>query len=316
MLPQCARNKRFKRTDEPRPPLRLMPRDMEILRLVAEHRFLSSVHLHQWIGGSRQNLLRRLQLLFHHGYLERPAAQLDYFHRSGSRPMVYGLDRRGAGRLRRDLNISFDRLDWAGRSRSVGRLFLDHSLMVADFVTRLELACRRSGDLRLVLLDGLIPPEAASERRRTWQWSVTVSSKARVGLAPDRVFSLRRTNFGDSSGHEVYFLEADRGTMPIVRSNSRQSSIAKKFLAYEATWSQRLHVKRYGITRFRTLVVTQSPGRAANILDHVRSRSRGQGLFLCSHVERLANVENIVTSACWDGSRREESLFNAADQPT
>lgn len=197
----------------------------------------------------------------------------------------------------------------------MGRLFLDHALMVADVVTRLELACRRCGDLRLVLLDGLIPSATASGRRRTWQWSVTVSSKARVGLAPDRVFALKRTDCEDAGGSEVYFLEADRGTMPIVRSNSRQSSIAKKFLAYEATWSQRIHFKRHGISRFRTLVVTHSPERAANVLDHVRSLPRGQGIFLCSHAERLSVAESIVTSACWDGSRGEESLFKTAGQP-
>ncbi len=129
-------------------PLALTPRDLEFLRLVAEHRFLSSVHLHQWLGGSRQNLLRRLHRMFHHGYLDRPSAQLDYYHRGGSQPMVYGLGRRGAGRLRRDLNVPFARFDWAGRPHPVGRLFLDHTLLVAEVMTALELACRQRGDVR------------------------------------------------------------------------------------------------------------------------------------------------------------------------
>ncbi|MFN0126905.1 MAG: replication-relaxation family protein [Verrucomicrobiales bacterium] len=286
-----------------------MPRDLEVLRLVAEHRFLTSVHLHQWLGGSRQNLLRRLHLLFHHGYLERPTAQLDFYHRGGSRPMVYGLDRRGAGRLRRDLDFPFARLDWAGRSRSVGRLFLDHALMVAEVVTRMELACRRRGDLKVVLLDGLLPPEKTAARRRAWQWSVTLPSQERIGLAPDRVIAVEPIAGADAGESRTFFLEADRGTMPIARSNPRQSSVAKKLIAYEATWSQRIHQKRYGIGRFRTLLVTNSPSRAANILDHVRSLPRGQGLFLCSPLERLSTTENVLTAYCWDGSQHQEALF-------
>jgi hypothetical protein len=43
------------------------------------------------IGGSAQNLSRRLQWLFHHGYLERPRAQLQYYERSGSQTIAYGL---------------------------------------------------------------------------------------------------------------------------------------------------------------------------------------------------------------------------------
>lgn len=289
-------------------PLALTTRDLEILRLVAEHRFLSSVHLHQWLGGSRQNLLRRLHRLFHHGYLDRPTAQLDYYHRGGSRPMVYGLGRRGAGRLRRDLNVPFARLDWAGRPRAVGRLFLDHALLVADVVTQLELACRRGGNMRLVVLDGLAPENASTSRRRTWQWSVTVSARQRVGVAPDRVIALEPVDSENQNERQTFFLEADRGTMPITRSNCRQTSVERKLLAYEATWSQHLHQSRLGLPRFRTLIVTSSSLRAANILKLVRSMRRGRGLFLCASTEQLAAQENILSSRCWNGPTETESL--------
>lgn len=36
-------------------------------------------------------MLRRLQRLYHHGYVERPACQIDYYQRGGSRSIAYGL---------------------------------------------------------------------------------------------------------------------------------------------------------------------------------------------------------------------------------
>ena len=295
--------------------MRLTRRDLEILRLVAEHRFLSSLHLHQWLGGSRQNLLRRLHRLFHHGYLDRPTAQLDYYHRGGSRPMVYGLGRRGAGRLRRDLNLPFGRFDWAGRPSSVGRLFLEHTLLVADVVTAFERACRDHGRFRLVLLDGLTPEKGSITHRRGWQWSVTVPSRQRVGVAPDRVITLEPADPLDRSARQTFFIEADRGTMPITRSNPRLSSVARKLLAYEAAWSQQLHQSRFGISRFRTLIVTTSPERGSSILKQIRSLPRGRGLFLCTDTQRLAAAADILSDRCWNGTSGAQSLVGTEPSP-
>src|SRR3989442_921227 len=71
--------------------MQLTPRDHEILEEIGLHRFLRSSQVVSLVAGSSQQVLRRLQLLFHHGYLDRPWTQLDYFHRSGSRPLVYGI---------------------------------------------------------------------------------------------------------------------------------------------------------------------------------------------------------------------------------
>jgi hypothetical protein len=41
-----------------------------------------------------------LQFLYHDGYLERPRIQIEYYHRGGSRHIVYGLGNKGAAFLR------------------------------------------------------------------------------------------------------------------------------------------------------------------------------------------------------------------------
>src|SRR6266571_2918739 len=81
---------RFKRTNDVAP-IELTGRDREIIQMVHQHRFLDSRDIVGLTGASPQPLLRRLQLLYHHGYLDRPLAQIDYYQKGGSRPMVYGL---------------------------------------------------------------------------------------------------------------------------------------------------------------------------------------------------------------------------------
>jgi len=253
---------------------------LEILRLVAEHRFLSSVQLQKWLDTPRQPLLRRLQRLYHHGYLDRPRAQLDYYHQGGSRPMVYGLARRGAGLLRRDLDLPFSCMDWSGRPHQVGRLFLEHALLISDVMTAFELACRKHDGIQLQLLDGLSPEKDGRKPSRNYRWNVTLRNRQRLGIAPDRVFALEYTTNRQEPTRAYFFLEADRGTMPVTRSNLRQSSFLRKLLAYEATWTQGVHQRRFGMHRFRVLTVTGSQERLRHLVEASRQLEQGRGLFL------------------------------------
>src|SRR5437763_4902484 len=117
-------------------------RDREIIRLFHRHRFLRSSHVVALIGGSSQQLLRRLRLLYHHGFLERPHAQLDYYHRGGSKHIVYGLGNEGWMIQKKELGVAFRELSWGEKNRSVGRMFLEHALLVSDVMVTIELACR------------------------------------------------------------------------------------------------------------------------------------------------------------------------------
>lgn len=142
-----ARLPRFKLSSSI-PPLQLTTRDRRILEHVHAHRFLRSDHLTSLLPGSRQQTLRRLQLLYHHGYLERPRCQIDYYQ-SGSRRIAYGIGNKGAALLKRELALPFHRLDW-GQKNHVSRLFLEHALLVSDVMVALEVACRKQAGIRLL----------------------------------------------------------------------------------------------------------------------------------------------------------------------
>ena len=72
----------------------LTERDRAIIRLVHRHRFLRSSHIVSLSDGSPQQVLRRLQLLYHHGFLGGLASR-SYYHQGGARHIVYGLGKEG-----------------------------------------------------------------------------------------------------------------------------------------------------------------------------------------------------------------------------
>jgi hypothetical protein len=75
----------------------LTPRDLEILKHVESFRLLTSEHLRLIVPGSDQGILRRLQKLFHAGYLDRLRPR--FAQGGGSSKMVYALTNKGAQTL-------------------------------------------------------------------------------------------------------------------------------------------------------------------------------------------------------------------------
>ena len=270
---------RFTRDPDAAGSFHFTKRDLEILRHVAEHRFIKSDWLFKLVGGSKQQVLRRLHLLYHHAYLDRPRAQLDYYNGGGSRCMVYGLASRGVGRLRRDLNMPFERMDWTTRSKREGRLFLEHTLMVSDFMVALELDCRPSDNVRLLYPHELSKPNGRENSREPFRWTIDLPGKRRVGVVPDKVFALEVTHHDGRIERTQYFLEADRGTMPIERRDLRQSCVLRKLRGYEATAKSRTHQSRLGASRFRTVIVTSTKERAEHIAESVTRLASGRKLF-------------------------------------
>jgi hypothetical protein len=246
------------------------------------------------MGGSEQQVVRRLQALFHHEYLERPRAQIQYYERGGSRAIVYGLGSKGGAVLRQELGIAVDSDSWSEKNHAVGRVYLEHTLFVAEVMVSLELSCRKGG-IELLYEDQF--------ERQSYKWQVKIEGGTKLGVVPDRVFALEYTVQVGQVQRAYFFLEADRGTMPVTRHTLSQTSFFRKLLAYEATWTNKVHQRHLNISRFRVLTVTTIPGRVTSILAACSQLKRGHGLFLFADQSAL---EKDPFSPVWHNGKTGE----------
>lgn len=270
--PKGARSPRFRRRKQT-PAFELTARDLAIVNLVARFRFLTAPQITRLVGGSHQQILRRLKFLFDAAYLDRPPAQkLQLAHAidDGNRPFVYGLGRQGAHVLAEaGVSIS-DRLDWTTKNNSAKALFLAHTIETAEVLIGFELASRASNSARLVDQPDLFPylPEATRNARDPFRIRVTVRVKEHptpvaIGIVPDRVFSLFLT---DNTRHN-FALELDRGTMDIkARTLIGKSSFRRKLLGYYQLWQDGRHTDAWGFKSFRVLTITPSEKRIAHMI--------------------------------------------------
>src|SRR6266702_2854372 len=279
-----ARKPRFKHMPEAVPAgFRITERDLAILRLVARLRFARSTHVVAAIRAmqpeaSAQKIIRRLELLYHSAHLERPAAQQESYRAgAGSSPMVYMLGAGGADLLSRE--FGFRRMDWTFRSRTISRGEITHALEVSDFLVAFEVACRRRGTLDVIHFDDILRELAPAETRnsqRPYHWPVSARVNGHdeeLYVIPDRTFGLRDGNRPEGQNRKFFFLEADRGTMPVVRNTLSQSSIVRKLIGYGATYKGEHHKRVYGLPNFRVLTVVPGRKRIDTILDAYRQHA-------------------------------------------
>ncbi len=131
---------RFRRAKSShRPPLALQPRDEDLLRTIHDYRLISTPQILRLLSDeSRDALYRRLQKLFHHGYVDRLGT-------NPNAPMIYALARRGG-----------DVLGVSAR-KEPGDRYIAHQLMIGDVRAALTLACRMAG---FELSWRAVPPDA------------------------------------------------------------------------------------------------------------------------------------------------------------
>jgi hypothetical protein len=312
------RRKRFQR--DSKISLSLTERDREILRWVYQHRFLSSEQITCLVDGSRQGILRRLNLLFHAGFLDRPRRQkvaLGHNH-----CLVYGLGNKGAGLLSSEYDLPSETVDWSGKNRNAKDFFLEHTLMVSRILVALRLACRKEQDIEFIEPQHLIRNRQRPSGLKTHalSWPVYIrrgdyGQKRNLwfNMIPDSVFGLRVRNNGSS--REIYFfLEADRATMPVRRTNLYRSSFLKKMVGYLASHKNGLFGKYFGFKKVRVLTVTKSDERIRSMIrvnKELHDLGNGYNLFLFTIHDKI-NIQRpkrIFRQIWISGQGKKEDLL-------
>lgn len=305
-----SRRPRFQRTEHA-PTFQLTERDVEIVRQVAQHRFLRSTHISLLLAASHKKICERLTPLYHAGYLDRPRAQLEYHVRGGgSTHLVYALGNRGAQLLAARDGFRYANVDWTHKNRETGREFILHTLAVSDVRVALTVACRPGHTLTLLHREQLLASLPAETRsaRNPWAWRVRIQhmgTSQEVGLIPDYTFAVLLPD----GRRRPFVVECDRGTMPLERTSLDQTSLLRKFLAYESGRIQGFHTRRLGWRNFRVLTVTNSLERANNMRALIARTPalRGSPLFLFA-VHTAVLQSNILTYPWSDASGKTYAL--------
>jgi len=316
------RKPRYRRAPTDR--VRLQGRDIEIIKLVHKHRFLSSAHLAALLPGSSQGLLRRLNLLFHNAYLNRPPEQIRPY-RQGSDPMIYGLGNKGADLLANDFGVPRTKVDWTSKNREVKKYYLEHTLLVSDFMVCLEVACRKIGNIKIIGPGEIFAamPSQPKQPANPWSWKVQVKRESPGGtrqlsfsIIPDKIFGLHFTADPAGRNKAYFFLEADRSTMPIKRASLFKSSYYKKMLGYWASWKEELYQRHFGFKNARILTLAKSQDRIKSMIEACKEvDERGQGskmiLFAQARDFNLTQPERVLAKAWRNG--RDDDLMSLTD---
>ena len=300
------RRRFFERPAEPRP-LRITPRDIELLRNIARLRLTSAAQLAALDGGSAQNVTRALLALFENSYVERPVAQVaSRLLYEGSRPTIYGLTRKGAALLRKHgEEVRRRLLDGIDKERGAGWRFIEHTVSIAEFWVALEIAARGREDLRVLERNEILEDAPKSKRDQL----VRVEASVRIGgvlkknaVIPDALFGLRLNDKKES----YFMLEVDRGEMPVERyRNMHRTYFSKKMLTYYEASRQQRHVYDLGIENFRVLTVTTDRARIENMLTALNAITEGRGSNLFLFVDQAELAASNPLDVAWTTGKGE-----------
>lgn len=254
--------------------LELTARDIAIFKLLQQYRYLRSTYLHALVGGkSLTRFKERLGDLFHEGYIDRPSQQWQ-FANARYAPAIYEL---GAGAQ----SALSQRDESAGEPRTflaetAHRQFL-HSLMICEVLASLELGILGSAGLRLIPWPEIL--RKAPEPTRQCQTPFRLPLPSGGYLVPDALFGIEYGS-NEAKRYRFFALEADRGTMPVARIESRQTSLLGKVTLYKEALERQIQKMHWGLPNLLVLTIAPSQVRVTNLIERLEAKSRCNAVFL------------------------------------
>ncbi len=238
----------------------LTERDRYILDLIYRYRAMELQHLVALTPGETKQISKRVQGLFHHGFVSRHTTggrsrvDLDL---SGSPPMIYQLDTAGWRELPEHHHGP---LPWRKEQTRRSQYHLGHQVELTDFHTTLEVALRGRGDLPLLewRQDHLLQDSFTFKVKGT-------TTRKRAGLKPDAYYAV------DEAGtRRNFFLEIDMGT-------EEHSRLQSKFQTYYNYVRSSAYHSRYADRNpedVRILIVAKTGSGMARRADEDRAKGR------------------------------------------
>ncbi len=277
--------------------LELTTRDFEVFKLLREYRYLRSTYIHAFVGGaSTTRFKERVGDLFHEGYLDRPNEQWQYAD-ARNQPAVY---ESGAGAKRL--------VDYAEGAEIASRTILTgtyhrqfrHALLICEALASIDLGMRTNSNLRLIGWSEILGRAPEATRLSPTPFRVPVPSGGY--LIPDGLFGIEYAQ-GDTKAYRFFALEADRGTMPLSRSGTGQSSYLGKLAAYREIVEQRTYKTHLGISSFLILTLTTTEARVTEMLRRFHGAGSGAAfLFKAVRADQMRQPMPGLFSEPWQRS--------------
>lgn len=283
------------------PPMRVTPRDKEILEAVYAYRTLTTQQISDLLFVPVERLLpsppssrclHRLKLLFHHGFLHRD--ELPHLLREGRKPFLYQLDRAGAALLATWRQCAIQELDWQPDAR-VGHQFLEHLQTTNDVRIALMRAARRHAFSMATWID--------DKTLKTYQKDTVILTgrtgrKQRAAVVPDGYFHL-----DTGTHHYHHFLEVDRATVTGSSQTWGKRTWARKVMAFIEYYRSGKYHARYHTKGLRILTVTTGEKRLEN-LRAITADAGGMSRFWFTTLTRMHGAD-VLTDAIWEVAGQE-----------
>jgi len=297
-------------------PIRITADDITVLRLLRTHRFRRTEDIHRHVPHrSLKKLRERLRLLYDHGHIDRPLAQRDNHLRTTKAQIIYALGNHGAQLLSELDGVEAPKSNWTQKNRSVKRPHIQHTLRIADVTDAVHRLPHNVQDASIISADAILQNAPLSTQRdqKPWQWHARVRTKdgsLRSAIAvPDFIFGI---DLITARKRFYYFVECDRGTMPVQRSNDKQTSVARKFDAYLAGFHAALHRSRYGIGNIRFLICTTSAARIETMRTvlYETAGATDTSMFLFTENKHILTASHILSVPWIDSAGNSAALID------
>lgn len=267
--------------------MRLMQRDVEIIKAVYDYRILKGDQIQELFFGSQSTASFRLSRLYQHGYLDREF--LPTMGGIASSPILYSLGKKGADVLFEKYGISREELRKKVGRRELSPLFLEHILQINQIRIAVTLAAKDEGYfLESWFDDALLKLDYDHVMIDT-----STGMKKNVSIIPDSYFVLEVPQ-----GRAHFFMELDRGTMTLGRYK-------QKIQAYRKYISSGEYQRRYHTKSLRVLTVTLNETRLKNLIQKTEEVEGGR-VFWFTTLDQISN-ESVLSSPIWNVAKKQKS---------
>ncbi len=169
--------------------------------------------------------------------------------------------------------------------------------MICEALASLELGARANHALRLIGWREILGRAPDTTRASPAPFRIPVPSGGY--LVPDGLFGIEYSSAGTKS-YRFFALEADRGTMPVTRSNPKQTSYLRKLAAYREIIARHGHKTHLGLPNLLVLTLTASQERMAEIIGRLQGEQGDNATFLFGAVNDGATRSPMpLLTAAW-----------------